>query len=88
MSDKLIIMSLSVLPEQQTLLKTSAKKLGVSASQLIRDLVTKYLGLLVNDGSEVPVILKIPSELKGDEEGLRKWMAVRTEAIVAALKSA
>jgi len=85
MSKKLKIMSLSVEPEMQDLLKTSAKKLGCSVSQLVRDLVGKHLNLLVNDGEEVPVILKIPAELKGDEEGLRQWLNAKSEAIIKAL---
>ena len=78
-------MSLSVEPEMQDLLKTSAKKMGCSVSQLVRDLVNKHLNLLVNDGEEVPVILKIPANLKGDEAGLKEWLEAKSEAIVKAL---
>lgn len=86
MSDKkLKIMSLSVEPDTHDLLKQSAKKMGISVSHLIRDLVDKHLNLLVNDGEEIPVILKIPVELKGDEANLRKWLESRIEAIVKAL---
>jgi hypothetical protein len=85
MSDKLIVMSLSVKPEMHVLLKTSAKKIGRSVSDLVRTLVEKYLPLIVNDGQDIPVILKVPSALRGDEEGLRKWLAIKTDAITKAL---
>ena len=85
MPKKLKIMSLSVEPEMQDLLKTSSKKLGCSVSALVRDLVDKHLDLLVNDGEEIPVILRIPTGLKGDKESLEKWLASRVSAIADAL---
>lgn len=88
MSDKKSkIMSLSVEPEMQELLKNSAKKLGYSVSQLVRDLVDKHLDLLVNDGEKIPVILWVPVNLRDDSEGLRDWLNVKTEAITKALSS-
>jgi hypothetical protein len=83
---KLKIMSLSIEPEMQDLLKASAKKAGCSVSHLIRDLVNKHLTLIVNEGEEIPVILKVPTHLKGDEAGLRQWLTVKVEAIVKALR--
>jgi hypothetical protein len=85
MPKKLKIMSLSVEPEMQDLLKISSKKLGCSVSALVRDLVNKHLDLLVNDGEEIPVILRIPTGLKGDKESLEKWLASRVSAIADAL---
>ena len=86
MSDKkLKIMSLSIEPEMANLLTTSAKKAGCSRSELIRDLVEKHLSLLVNEGEEIPVILKIPTHLKEDEKALRDWLAVKSEALVKAI---
>jgi hypothetical protein len=82
---KLKIMSLSIEPKMQDLLKASAKKAGCSVSSLIRDLVDKHLSLIVNEGDEIPVILKVPAHLKGDENDLRKWLYVKTDAIVKAL---
>jgi hypothetical protein len=82
---KLKIMSLSIEPEMQDLLKVSAKKAGCSVSSLIRKLVEKHLNLLVNEGEEIPVILKIPTHYKEDEVELRKWLGQKTEAIVKAL---
>ena len=87
MSDKkLKIMSLSVEPELHELLKSTAKKGGYhSVSKMVRDLVDKHLSLLVNDGEEIPVILKVPAHLKGNEEGLKQWLAQKTAAVVKAL---
>jgi hypothetical protein len=82
MSEKSIIMSLSVKSEMQDLLKVSAKNTGKSVSELIRTLVDKCLPLVVQEGNEIPVILKIPVELKHDETGLRDWLTAKMEAIV------
>ena len=68
------VMSLSINSEMQDKIKISAKKMGWSASELIRKLVTKHLDLVVNDGDEIPVILKIPNNLKGDEFALLEWL--------------
>ncbi len=78
------ILSLSMEPEMQELLKKHAKKKGISVSKLVRDLVEKFL---VTDEEVVPVILKIPNQLKGNEEALQKWMDARSNAIVKALSS-
>jgi len=87
MSDKLKIVSVSLEPEMHDLLKNSAKKLGISVSLLIRELVNKYLDLMVNDSDEVPVILRIPSHLKSDADQLKQWLAVKTNAITTHLTS-
>lgn len=79
-------MSLSLDSEMYDLVKTSSKKLGhKNVSQMIRDLINKYLDLVVNDNDEIPVILKIPSELKNNEKELKDWLETRTDALVKAL---
>lgn len=84
---KIKIMSLSLDPEMHELIKNSAKKLGhKNVSQLIRDLVSKYLDLLVNDADDIPVILRVPNRLKDDQESLRAWLNIKMEAIANALK--
>jgi|SaaInlV_100m_DNA_2_1039680.scaffolds.fasta_scaffold03886_11 hypothetical protein len=85
MSKKLKIMSLSVEPEMQELLKNSSKKMGCSVSSLVRDLVDKHIDLIVNDGEEIPVILKIPTSLRGNPEDLKVWLDSRVSGIVKAL---
>jgi Arc/MetJ-type ribon-helix-helix transcriptional regulator len=80
------IVSLSLDPEMHELIKRSAKKLGhKNVSQLIRDLVSKHLDLMVNDKDETPVIIRIPGSLKGDRESIRSWLYKKSDAISEAL---
>ncbi len=88
MSKKLKIMSISIAPELEEALKEAKKKSGNSVSQLVSDLVEKYLKLVVNDGEEIPVVLKIPTKYKGQAELLRNWIDIKKEAIVNALAPA
>lgn len=78
------IMSVSMEPEMQERLKAHAKKKNVSVSKLIRDLVDRYVG---NDEEVIPVILKVPQKLKGDEAGLRAWVNAKAEAVVRTLSA-
>jgi len=83
---KIKIMSLSLDPEMHELIKNSAKKLGhKNVSQLIRDLVSKYLDLMVNDSDDIPVILRIPGDLKENPEALKSWLHFKSDAIAKAL---
>lgn len=85
---KIKIMSLSLDPEMHELIKNSAKKLGhKNVSQLVRDLVSKYLDVLVNDADDIPVILRIPNRIKDDPESLKAWLRVKMDAIANALSS-
>lgn len=86
--NKLRIMSLSLDAEMYDLVKSSSKKLGhKNVSQMIRDLISKYLDLLVNDKDEIPIILRVPSELRNDPKELEDWLSVRTQALVKALSN-
>lgn len=87
MNDKnLKIASWSVTPEMHEQCKLAAKKLGHNnVSQLLRDLVTKYLDLMVNDAGDLPVILRIPPEIQEEPEQLRQWLEIKVNAIVKAL---
>lgn len=79
------IMSLSLDPDTQDKLRLHAKqKTNGNVSKLIRDMVDKYL---VADDDVIPVIIKIPIHLKGDQENLQKWLETRTQAVVKALSS-
>lgn len=76
-------MSLSLDPDTQDKLRLHAKqKTNGNVSKLIRDMVDKYL---VVDDNVIPVIIKIPIHLKGDQENLQKWLETRTQAVVKAL---
>jgi Arc/MetJ-type ribon-helix-helix transcriptional regulator len=84
--EKIKIVSLSLDPEMHEKIKSSARKLGhKNVSQVIRDLVSKYLGLLVNDSDDIPVIIKIPAELKDKPDKLKAWLYQKSEAITKAL---
>lgn len=84
--EKIKIVSLSLDPEMHEKIKSSARKLGhKNVSQVIRDLVSKYLGLLVNDSDDIPVIIKIPAELKDNPDKLKSWLYQKSEAITKAL---
>jgi hypothetical protein len=117
MSEKLIVMSLSVSPDMQNSLKNAskvmqistsklmrilaeqclrvvsdvglqtnleavAKKKGVTVSELVFDLVSKHLP----SDQEFPIIIRVPKNLKGNEEELRKWLMPKVEGIIKALK--
>jgi hypothetical protein len=85
MSKKNNIMSLSLDPATQEKLRLHAKqKTNGNVSKLIREMTDKYL---VVDDDIIPVILKIPIQLKGDQENLRKWLETRTQGIVKALSN-
>lgn len=80
------IVSLSLDPDMHELIKNSAKKLGhKNVSQLIRDLVSRHLDLMVNDKDETPVIIRVPGDLKGDREALKNWLYRKSDAISDAL---
>jgi hypothetical protein len=80
------IVSLSLDPEMHETIKEAANKLGhKNVSQLIRDLVSKYLGLLVNDNDDIPVIIRIPGGLRDNPDELRAWLRAKSEAIADAV---
>ena len=80
------IVSLSLDPEMHDTIKDAATRLGhKNVSQVIRDLVSKYLGLLVNDADDIPVIIRIPGELVGDKARMRAWLMAKSEAITDAV---
>lgn len=79
------IMSLSLDPETQDKLRLYAKqKTDGNVSKLIREMVEKHL---VTEDDVIPVILKIPISLKGDQENLEKWLHPRMQQVVKALST-
>lgn len=77
--------SISLEDETYNRLKVATRKLGLkSLSELIRKLSDKYLDILTAE-EEIPVILRIPMELRGNEQGLRDWFAPRIDAAVKKL---
>ena len=76
---KVNVMSLSLDTETEDKLKLHAKqKTNGNVSKLIRDMIDKYL--IVED-NVIPVILKIPIDLKGDHDNLKKWLETKTQAV-------
>lgn len=85
MSKKTTIMSLSLDPEIQEKLRLYAKqKTEGNVSKLVRFLADKYL---IEEDTVIPVILKIPVNLKGDQENLKKWLDLKVQGIVNALSN-
>ena len=79
-------MSLAVDLDFQERLKKVAKQRNISVSKLIRDVVDKHLGPEGNDDNlHDTVILKIPKQLKANQEDLRAWLQLRFNNIVYAL---
>jgi len=79
-------MSVSVDPEMKKELEATANRGGFkNTSEMIRTLIEKHLDLVVNDGEEIPIILRIPVDLKGDKERLSDWLQKKSTAILAAL---
>lgn len=91
MSKKMAVMSLAIEPKLQDDLKNYAKKRGQSASSFVRDVVIKHLvddgvkTLVVqvpDDDSIIPIVLKVPVELKGNREGLESWLNTQKNGIL------
>lgn len=79
------IMSLSLDPETQDKLRLHAKqKTNGNVSKLIRDMVDKYL---VVEDDVIPVILRIPIALKGDQENLKSWLDAKVSAVIKVLSN-
>ena len=80
------VMSLSIDPDLHEELKAAKKRSGYdSVSAILCDLADRHLDLVVNDGEEIPVILRIPSEIRGDRPALQEWFEMKTTAIIERL---
>lgn len=92
------VMSIAIEPELHNELKDYCKRKGVSVSSHIGVLISKAVKLPVDDDPIVvgkpvdedvlPVILKIPANLKGNRDGLKLWMEAQTNGIVNKLGGA
>jgi|APSaa5957512535_1039671.scaffolds.fasta_scaffold464723_2 predicted DNA-binding protein len=76
------IMSFAIEPELQDRLRAYAKRKGISNSQCVRELIDRFI---IDDDTIIPVVLKIPVELKGDKEQLAVWLESRKNAILEKL---
>jgi len=75
-------MSFAIEPELQDRLRAYAKRKGISNSQCVRELIDRFI---IDDDTIIPVVLKIPVELKGDKEQLAVWLESRKNAILEKL---
>lgn len=79
------VLSLSLDPQTEEKLKLqAAQKTNGNVSKLVREMLNKYL---VAEDDVIPVIIKIPIQLRGDQEGLQKWLDVKSQVIVKALST-
>ena len=88
------IMAVAMSEEMQSLLTQHAKANSISRSELIRNLVNKHVidakkhTVVDHDPDTIPVVFKIPVNLKGDPAGLKQWLDLRVQAIVSKLGTA
>lgn len=82
MSKKLNIMSLSIDPELQEMVKDHAKRKSMSVSEFVRKWLDKYP---FHSDSVIPVVLDIPDSLTRDREALNIFLSKKSQAIVSAL---
>ena len=77
------IKNTSIAMDQDTkeLLRVSAIKKKTTSSGIVRELITNYLDLVVNDADETPVILRIPADKKNNPEMLRAWLEIKVVAL-------
>lgn len=83
MNKKLPNISLSFSQDIQDKIVIAAKQQTKgNKSELIRKLVEKFL---VVDEDVIPIFIKVPVNLKGNQQELRKWLDVKIEAIIKTL---
>jgi hypothetical protein len=88
MSDKKFkSMSVSMETEMIELIENASKTLGVKKSELIRELIEKYLDCVMQNSEKIPVILQIPVDLKGNPVELKKWLDARVDLVIKSLGS-
>lgn len=86
------VMSIAIDPTLHEELKKYAKRRGQSASSYVQSLIEKALKIDVDeepmivgkpaDESILPVVLRVPTSLKGDLDGLKAWMEAKIGGIV------
>lgn len=79
---KINVTNIAIDASIKEILKQTAEKQEISVGKVVKNLVDKYL---VVDNSVVPVIIKIPSNLKNDPANLKIWLDHRVAGIIKAL---
>ena len=77
--------SIAMDQDMKELLKVSAIKMKSTSSKIVRELIEKYLDLVVRDKEEIPVVIRIPTEKLGDPDTLKTWLVWKAENIAKAL---
>ena len=77
--------SIAMNQDMKNVLEVAAIKKKTTSSGVVRELITKYLDLVVNDADETPILLRIPAEKKQTEQTLREWLSIKNDVIVKAL---
>jgi vacuolar-type H+-ATPase subunit E/Vma4 len=95
MSKNKKVMSIAIQPELQEELKKVSKRKGMSSSTYISNLVEQAMKLNPDDDpivvskpsdeDVIPVVLKIPTNLKSDKEKLKNWLEVQSNGILNAM---
>lgn len=89
------VMSIAIDPDLHLELKRYAKRRGQSASSYVQSLIEKAMKIDVDeepivvgkpvDDSILPIVLKVPTSLKGDSDGLKAWLDVSASKIAKKL---
>jgi hypothetical protein len=92
MSKNKKVMSIAIRPELEEQLRNCSKRKGISTSTYIGNLLEQAVKINPDDDPLVigksmdddiiPVVLKIPANLKLNPEKLRHWMEVQSNGIV------
>lgn len=87
MSKKVKPSTYALEPSQIRDLESIGKKLGISKSELVRQLIKRFLHIIANEENQTPIVFNIPDNLRDDPEKLRVWLNTRTNALVSKLCS-
>ena len=84
------IMSLSISKPMKEELDRVAKERTLSTSALIKQLIQKCIiekaKIVERDGDKtIPIVIRVPSELKGNEQELQKWLTPKINGIAKVL---
>jgi hypothetical protein len=83
--DKVKIKSISLKPDMILAMEKTAEKLNINFSGLVRLLAQKYLPLLDSYEKEIPILIKIPVELKSNPDKLKEFLDERFKIILEKL---
>jgi hypothetical protein len=80
------VMSLSIDPHLEDLIKREAKQEGISTSKFVCNLIQKFVAesdkvtIVEHNEDYIPVVLKVPTRLRGTDQ-VRNWLSIRMNAL-------